>query len=75
MTFAMGLLQIFDGQLGVVFQSFQILMPQEFFYVVEIGAAPNRISSVVQLRRKVCGVTWIPNPAALACRCTIRRNV
>ena len=33
------------------------------------------VTSVVKLRRKVCGVTAVSRPAEVACRWKIRRNV
>ena len=69
----MGFLQIVDGQFGVVLESFQAFVAQEFLDVVKVGV--TGISSVVQLRRKLWGVTFTCSPLALLCRWTNRRKV
>ena len=44
MALFMGFLQILNRQLGVMLQSFQVLMPQELFDMVKVGSTPNQFS-------------------------------
>ena len=55
MALGVGLFEVLDGQLAVMFERFQVFVPQDLLDVIEVGPTPDQLSSTRKRPRVLPG--------------------